>query len=118
VTWPSLPKRSWILLLATWLIAALLTKTVPESAHEFSRLGTVDSLVERGTYQLDDSIFIGTLDKVFSKGHFYSHQPPLLSTLESPAYWVLHLPTMARCDVPAGRGGDVAELLPDRGKGP
>jgi len=94
VTWPLLPKRSWILLLATWLIVALLTKTVPESAHEFSRLGTVDSLVERGTYQLDDSIFIGTLDKILSNGHYYSHQPPLLATLEAPAYWVLHLPGM------------------------
>ena len=89
-----LPGRSWILLLATWTIVALVTKTVPESAHEFSRLGTVDSLVERGTYQLDDSIFIGTLDKVLSKGHFYSHQPPLLATLEAPVYWVLHLPGM------------------------
>jgi hypothetical protein len=94
VTWPRLPKRSWILLLTTWVGVALLTKTVPESAHEFSRLGTVDSLVERGTYQLDDSIFIGTLDKILRDGHFYSHQPPLLATLESPAYWLLHLPGM------------------------
>lgn len=94
MTWLLLPKRSWILLLSAWLVAALLTKTVPESAHEFSRLGTVDSLVERGTYQLDDSIFIGTLDKILSNGHYYSHQPPLLSTLESPVYWVLHLPGM------------------------
>lgn len=91
---PLLPKRSWILLLATWIVVALLTKTVPESAHEYSRLGTVDSLVERGTYQLDESIFIDTLDKVSSNGHFYSHQPPLLSTLEAPVYWLLHLPGM------------------------
>lgn len=89
---PVIAKRIWILLLATWAAVALLTKTVPESAHEYSRLGTVSSLVERGTYQLDDSIFIDTLDKVLSNGHFYSHQPPLLSTLEAPVYWVLHLP--------------------------
>jgi hypothetical protein len=82
-----MPKRSWVLLLATWLLVALMTKTSPESAHEFSRLGTVDSIVERGTYQLDDSIFIGTLDKVFRNGHFYSHQPPPLATLEAPVYW-------------------------------
>lgn len=94
MTLPLLPKRSWILVLVTWTVVALLTKTVPESAHEFSRLGTVDSLVERGTYQLDDSIFSGTLDKVLSNGHFYSHQPPLLATLESPVYWVLHVPGM------------------------
>lgn len=80
------------LFLGTCLVVALLTKTHPDSAHVYSRLGTVDSLVVRGTYQLDDSIFIGTVDKVFRDGHFYSHQPPLLSTLEAPIYWVLHLP--------------------------
>ena len=84
----------WPLLLAAWLPVALVTRTSPESAHEFSRLGTVDSLVERWTYQLDESIFIGTLDKVYRDGHFYSHQPPLLSTLEAPIYWVLHAPGM------------------------
>lgn len=94
MTLPMLPTRSWLLLLAAWSSVALLTKTVPESAHEFSRLGTVDSLVERGTYQLDESIFIGTRDKILSGGHFYSHQPPLLATLESPVYWVLHVPGM------------------------
>lgn len=80
--------------MATWVVVALLTKTVPESAHEYSRLGTVDSLVERWTYQLDDSIFIDSLDKIVNHGHFYSHQPPLLATLESPVYWVLHVAGM------------------------
>jgi hypothetical protein len=80
------------LLLASLCVAALLTKTDPESAHEFSRLGTVDSLVERGTYQLDDSIFITTVDKIYYRGHFYSHQLPLLATLEAPVYWAIQLP--------------------------
>ena len=83
-------KPTLVLFLATWLLVALFTKTSPVSAHEFSRLGTVQSLVERGTYQLDDSSFIDTLDKVFRHGHFYSHQPPLLATLEAPVYWALH----------------------------
>src|SRR5690242_4794660 len=80
------------LFLGTMLVLALLTKTDPQSAHEFSRLATVESLVERGTYQIDDSIFIGTVDKIQRNGHFYSHQPPLLATLEAPIYWMLHLP--------------------------
>jgi hypothetical protein len=80
------------LFLAVLFAAALLTKTDPESAHEFSRLGTVDSLVERGTYQLDDSIFIVTVDKIYRDGHFYSHQPPMLATLEAPVYWAIQLP--------------------------
>lgn len=74
------------------LLIALLTKTTPESAHEFSRLGTVESLVERQTFQLDDSTFIDTLDKIYRDGHYYSHQPPLLALAEAPIYWALSLP--------------------------
>jgi hypothetical protein len=81
--------------LVTFFVMALLTKTHPDSAHVYSRLGTVDSLVARGTYQLDDSIFIGTVDKIYRDGHYYSHQPPLLSTLTAPIYAVLHLPGTA-----------------------
>ena len=86
------PSRSISLLfLGSWLVIAAMTKTTPHSAHEYSRLGTVESLVERGTYQLDDSIFITTLDKIYRGGHFYSHQTPLLATMESPVYGLLRL---------------------------
>lgn len=78
--------------IGTLIAVAVLTKTDPGSAHVYSRLATVESIVDRGTYQIDDSIFIDTIDKVYSNGHFYSHQPPLLSTLEAPVYWVLRLP--------------------------
>jgi hypothetical protein len=77
------------LFLATFFVVALLTKTDPLASQ--SRLGTVESIVERGTYQLDDSTFTNTIDKVYKDGHFYSHQPPLLSALEAPVYWLLHL---------------------------
>lgn len=80
------------LFLGTMVAMVLLTKTDPQSAHEYSRLGTVESLVDRGTFQLDNSIFIGTIDKIYRDGHYYSHQPPLLATLETPVYWALHLP--------------------------
>lgn len=81
-----------VLFLAVFCIVAMLTKTDPDSAHVMSRLGTVESIVDRGTYALDDSIFIGTVDKIQRDGHFYSHQPPLLATIEAPIYWLLHLP--------------------------
>ena len=58
------------LFLGTMCVVALLTKTDPQAAHEYSRLGTVESLVGRGTYQLDDSIFIDTIDKIYRGGHF------------------------------------------------
>ena len=83
-----------VVFFGTLLAIALMTKTMPESAHEFSRLGTVESLVDRGTFQLDDSSFIATLDKIYRDGHYYSHQPPLLSVLEAPVYWTLSLPGM------------------------
>ncbi|HYE88206.1 MAG TPA: hypothetical protein VEA16_17710 [Vicinamibacterales bacterium] len=77
------------LFLATFCVVALLTKTTPDASQ--SRLGTIESIVERGTYRLDDSTFINTIDKVRRDGHYYSHQPPLLSALEAPVYWALHL---------------------------
>lgn len=77
------------LLLVTLCFVAVFTKTDPLASQ--SRLGTIESLVERGTYRLDDSSFINTIDKVHRNGHYYSHQPPLLSTLEAPVYWLLHL---------------------------
>ena len=80
------------LFLLTFVAAALFTKTAPGSAHEYSRYGTVESLVERQTLRLDDSSFIGTVDKVFRDGHYYSHQPPLLAVIEAPVYWALQLP--------------------------
>jgi hypothetical protein len=72
------------------LLIALVTRTSPISAHEWSRLATVESLVERQTYELDGSSFADTRDKIFNRGHFYSHQPPLLATIEAPVYAVLH----------------------------
>lgn len=80
------------LFLGCFFIIALLTKTDPGSAHEYSRFGTVESLVDRGTFKLDDSSFIGTLDKIYRDGHYYSHQPPLLPVLEAPVYWAINLP--------------------------
>lgn len=72
------------------MLIALVTRTAPISAHEWSRLATVESLVERHTYELDNSYFANTRDKIFNHGHFYSHQPPLLATIEAPIYGALH----------------------------
>jgi hypothetical protein len=90
----ALDRPTAVVFFGSLFIIALLTKAMPESAHELSRLGTVESLVERGTFQLDESSFISTLDKIYRDGHYYSHQPPLLSVLEAPVYWALRLPGM------------------------
>jgi hypothetical protein len=81
--------RSWTLFLVAWAVVAVLTRTSTDSWHEWSRMGTIDSLVERGTFELETSRFHGTGDKIFFNGHYYSHQPPLLPTIEAPVYWML-----------------------------
>ena len=81
--------RAWTLFLVAWAAVALITRTAPAVDHEWSRLGTIDSIVERRTFELETSRFHGTGDKIFNNGHYYSHQPPLLPVLQSPVYWIL-----------------------------
>jgi hypothetical protein len=74
------------------------------SANDRSRWATVRSLVDHGTYELDEVIFRGssdrrnsawyTIDLVRHRGHdgrehYYSSKPPLLATLVAGKYWVL-----------------------------
>lgn len=61
-----------------------------QSANDRSRWATVWSLVERGTFQIDEIDARpgwGTIDKVRHDGHFYSSKPPLQSTLVAGVYW-------------------------------
>ena len=86
---PAVKARSWTLFLVSWALIAPITRTAPVSDHEWSRLGTIDSIVERRSFDLETSRFHGTGDKIYYQGHYYSHQPPLLPVLEAPVYWVL-----------------------------
>jgi hypothetical protein len=74
---------------AAWIPILLVTRTEATVDHEFSRIGTVESIVERGNYWLEQSQFHYSTDRIEYRGHFYSHQPPLLSTLEAPVFWLL-----------------------------
>ena len=61
-----------------------------QSANDRSRWATVWSLVERGTFEIDEIDARpgwGTIDKVRHNGHFYSSKPPLQSTLVAGVYW-------------------------------
>ncbi|HLJ10717.1 MAG TPA: hypothetical protein VKU82_05990 [Planctomycetaceae bacterium] len=60
------------------------------SANDRSRWCTVWSLVERGTYQIDEIIEQpgwDTIDKGRFRDHFYSSKPPFLATLVAGVYW-------------------------------
>ena len=81
-------------LYAAW---AVLNSTPLQSANDRSRWCTVWSLVERGTYQIDEIDRIrgwSTIDKVRhrkdedSDYHFYSSKPPLFPTLMAGLYWL------------------------------
>lgn len=63
------------------------------SANDRSRWCTVWSLVERGTYQIDEIITRpgwNTIDSIRLNGHAYSSKPPLLATLAAGLYWILN----------------------------
>jgi hypothetical protein len=102
-----------VIILVASLIAAVSARPHAGSFNDGSRLATVDSLVDRGTLAIDDSIFVrpppldsppgklpyaplswswmavhGTYDKVLVRGHFYSDKPPIQSLLLAGVYQV------------------------------
>lgn len=61
-----------------------------QSANDRSRWCTVWSLVERGTFQIDEIRQVpgwDSIDIIYDGGHFYSTKPPLLSILVAGVTW-------------------------------
>jgi len=64
--------------------------TLPmHSVNDRSRWATVYSLAENGTYQIDETPWPMTIDRVQLNGHFYSSKPALLPTLLAGEYLIL-----------------------------
>jgi len=97
-------RRMWwfisilIIISATAFSAAHVAKVRPLiSANDRSRWCTVWSIVERGTYEIDEITSYkdertrrrtwNTIDKATLDGHYYSTKPPLLATLVAGVYW-------------------------------
>lgn len=88
------------LLAAALAIAAVGARPVVESWNDGSRLATVESLVDRHTLAIDDSVFtrppetdaqrtavqVVTQDKVLVGGRFYSDKPPVPALLLAGVY--------------------------------
>lgn len=73
-----------------FIILAVFTKDdITLSGNESSRFATVQSLVENGTFSIDNSMF-RTEDRVLINGHFYSDKPPLLCIFLASIYWIMH----------------------------
>ncbi|MEO2017672.1 MAG: glycosyltransferase family 87 protein [Fuerstiella sp.] len=85
-------------LLSFVMVFVAVTSSQPlQSANDRSRWCTVWSLVERGTYQIDEIDQVpgwSTIDKVRHRlsddepWHFYSSKPPLFPTVVAGLYWV------------------------------
>jgi len=77
------------LILQFFLLACLVKDDVTLSGNESSRFATVESLVEKRTFAIEDSMF-ETVDRVKIGDQFYSNKPLLLSVFLSALYAPLH----------------------------
>lgn len=117
----ALVRPPWVdalLVAAAVLLAAAGARDFAGSWNDGSRLAAVESLVERGTLAIDDSVFVrpagagrppyrdalllehGTQDKLFIAGHFHSDKPPVVSlamaALYAPGHRLGLLPSPSR----------------------
>jgi len=110
---------SQFLIVAAVLLAAAGARPYAGSWNDGSRLAAVESLIERGTLAIDDSVFVrpdaapadhqpyppghlrqrGTQDKLFIAGHYHSDKPPVVSVVMAAVYgpgrWCGLLPSPA-----------------------
>lgn len=86
-----------IIFLAVALHAIALMNAKPlQSANDRSRWCTVWSLVERGTFQIDEirqAAGWDSIDIIYDDGHFYSTKPPLLSIIVAGVTWCVQKAT-------------------------
>jgi len=70
------------------LVILALATTMPKVRgwNDASRMATVQSLVEKHSFIIDESVFVYTGDKVFINGHFYSDKPAIPSVLGAIIY--------------------------------
>lgn len=88
---PSLSRRVAFAVFAAFaLLFAIQAEGLPPSWNEASRLATVESLVERGTWRIDESTFVGTGDKMMFGGHYFSDKTPLFQALAALPYALIH----------------------------
>lgn len=86
-----------ILGIAIALHAIALLNALPlQSANDRSRWSTVWSLIERGTFQIDEIREVpgwDSIDKIYDEGHYYSTKPPLLTVVVAGVTWMVQKAT-------------------------
>jgi len=81
---------TWLIILFFLVVYAFFIHTRQYSTNDASRMASIESLVHRGTWVIDDSPFAHTLDKIQVNGRFYSDKPPVLSFMGAGVYAALH----------------------------
>ena len=111
--WAEHPAAVWILAAPALALAAFGSRPYAGGYNDGSRLATTESLIDRGTLAIDDSVFVhpppelldrgitlyspdypkllvnGTLDRVRIDGRFYSDKPMVPAILTAGVYRVL-----------------------------
>lgn len=107
------PAAPWVLAALALALGVIGARSQPGGINDGSRLATSESLVDRGTLAIDDSVFVhpppeqiarlplpdepdlpyslrdGTLDRLRIGGHFYSDKPMVPAVLTAAAYRAL-----------------------------
>jgi hypothetical protein len=113
--WADHPAAAWLLGLLAFTFAAAGARDQPGGFNDGSRLATAESLIDRGTLTIDDSVFVrpppdlkergllppdpkpiyslarGTKDKLLIDGRYYSDKPMIPAVVNAAAYRVLML---------------------------
>ena len=95
IVWGTM-RVSRTLFFAAVAVAAAGATSDAGSWNDAGRLATVESLVDRHTWRMDESIFLPrTLDRAYIGGHFYSHRSPVpalgLAAIYQVAQWITGL---------------------------
>ena len=78
-----------------------------------SRIAAIESLVDRGTWQIDESSWVTlTSDKAYIGGRFYSDKMPLLNLLGAGVYGLLHWGWNASLAVDCAESGKPCAYYP------
>jgi hypothetical protein len=111
--WADHPAAAWLFAGLAFAIAAIGARDQPGGFNDGSRLATAESLIERGTFAIDDSVFVrpppdlgergllppdpppiyslarSTQDKLLIGGRYYSDKPMVPAAVNAAVYRVL-----------------------------
>jgi len=80
-----------LFLLVSGVLSYIFYPTDYSMGGDRARYATCQSLVERGTFCIDDAAGFDTIDKVYIQGHFYGCQTPLMPMIMTLIYYPLFL---------------------------